>query len=331
MNKKMSKKKKIIISAVAVLIVLIIAALIVVGNMLVNFALARGAMDNQDVDVMPESTLSVEEQQKIQESWQVQIAQAEDWLAASRVEPVQVISDDGLRLCASMIITDENSHKWLIAAHGYGGNRMQLMPMASHYGLRGYNALMPDLRSYGESEGKYIGMGWLDRKDMLLWIDLVLQKDPQAQIVLHGISMGGATVMMTAGEKLPENVKAIVEDCGYTSVWDIFKDELKYLFKLPAFPVLNVSSGISDLRVGYNFKEASAIKQVKKAQVPIMFIHGSEDNFVRTSMVYELYDACPTEKELLIVEGAGHGNSHGYKTEEYFTAVFAFLDKYVEG
>ena len=197
--------------------------------------------------------------------------------------------------------------------------------LASYYGLKGWNALLPDLRGCGDSEGEYIGMGWPDRKDMLQWINWIIARDQGAQIVLHGISMGGATVMMTAGEALPGNVKAVVEDCGYTSVWDIFADELDYLFHLPAFPLLNIASGISTLRAGYSFTEASALKQIAKAQVPVLFIHGSEDNFVHTDMVYPLYDACSAEKQLLVVEGAGHGNSSNHAPDLYFETVFSFL------
>ena len=135
--------------------------------------------------------------------------------------------------------------------------------------------------------------------------------------------------MMTAGEALPGNVKAVVEDCGYTSVWEIFADEMNYLFHLPTFPLLNIASGISSLRAGYSFSEASALQQIAKAQVPVLFIHGSEDNFVHTDMVYRLYDACPTEKQLLVVDGAGHGNSSNHAPDLYFETVFGFLDAHM--
>ena len=86
----------------------------------------------------------------------------------------------------------------------------------------GHERIAPDLRACGDSEGNFVGMGWLDRKDVLRWIDYIIQRDPDAEIVIHGISMGAATTMMTAGEDTPDNVKAFVEDCGYTSVWDVF-------------------------------------------------------------------------------------------------------------
>ena len=134
---------------------------------------------------------------------------------------------------------------------------------------------------------------------------------------------------MTSGEELPPQVKAIVEDCGYTSVWDIFEDELGALFHLPAFPIMPVANVISSLRAGYSFSEASSLEQVKKARVPVLFIHGEKDNFVHTEMVYPLYEACPAEKQLLVVEGAGHGSSYSKDPDLYFDTVFGFVDSYV--
>jgi fermentation-respiration switch protein FrsA (DUF1100 family) len=138
--------------------------------------------------------------------------------------------------------------------------------------------------------------------------------------------MGGATVMMTSGENLPDNIKAIIDDCGYTSVWDEFTDEAKYLFNIPQFPILYTASAISNIRAGYTFQEASAIEQVKKTKIPIFFIHGSEDNFVNTNMVYRLYEACPTQKDIYVVEGAGHGQSLYLDPDLYFEKVFNFIN-----
>lgn len=192
---------------------------------------------------------------------------------------------------------------------------------------KGYNVLLFDQRSHGESEGTYIGMGWLEKDDVLDWIDFVITKDSDANIILHGTSMGGATVMMVSGETLPENVKGIVEDCGYTSVWDMFANELDYLYGLPTFPVLNAAQLVGEIRAGYNFKEASSVESVKKATVPMLFIHGGADNYVVTDMVYDVYEACPTTKELLIVVGAGHAQSHYIDPELYYSTVFTFIEK----
>ena len=321
----MSKKKRIVLFSVLGLVILLAVGLLWGANYLVTFAIGRSTGLQ---DIAPESTLSEEATHNIVENWQQQSSQAEKWMEQAETEAVQVDSSDGLKLRGEAVISDPASHLWVIAVHGYRMSHSSMSALASYYGLKGWNALLPDLRGCGDSEGDYIGMGWPDRRDMLQWIDWIIRRDSEATIVLHGISMGGATVMMTAGEDLPGQVKAVVEDCGYTSVWDIFTDELDYLFHLPAFPLLNIASGLSSLRAGYSFSEASSLNQIAKAQVPVLFIHGSEDNFVHTDMVYRLYDACPTEKQLMVVEGAGHGNSFNHMPDKYFETVFSFLDRF---
>lgn len=149
-----------------------------------------------------------------------------------------------------------------------------------------------------KSQGDYIGFGWPDRKDYVQWIEKVLTENgQQEQITLYGVSMGAATVMMTSGEKLPDNVKAIVEDCGYSTVNQELQYQLKELFNLPSFPLVNVTSGITKLRAGYFFGEASAVKQLQKNHLPMLFIHGENDTFVPFSMLDEVYNATQGPKE----------------------------------
>ena len=109
---------------------------------------------------------------------------------------------------------------------------------ARKYYEKGYSILMPDLRAHGDSQGNIVGMGWLDRMDILKWTDLILAENPEADIVLHGISMG-ASADDGFRERLPENVSAIIADCGYTTVWDILEYQLKRLYDFPVFPLLH--------------------------------------------------------------------------------------------
>ena len=169
-------------------------------------------------------------------------------------------------------------------------------------------------------------MGWLDREDILRWIDFILADDPQAKIVIHGISMGAATTMMTAGEDTPENVKVFIEDCGYTSVWDVFSSELQLRFGLPEFPILYTASGVAKLRAGYTFGEASALRQVENCEKPMLFIHGTADDFIP----YELYNAKPGDnKAELTADGAGHGEAMYALGDTYWDTVFDFIEPYM--
>ncbi|WP_312880252.1 alpha/beta hydrolase [Paenibacillus phytorum] len=190
------------------------------------------------------------------------------------------------------LAADRSTDRTVILAHGYAGQAMQMGKLAQMYkDTLGFNVLIPDARGHGRSEGHYIGFGWPERKDYVQWIDKVIEHmGEQSKIVLHGVSMGGATVMMTSGEALPPNVKAIVEDCGYTTAKDQLAYQLKRMYRLPIFPLLHLTSLLTKLRAGYFFGEASALDQLQKSKTPMLFIHGDADLFVPTDSDQVRYD-----------------------------------------
>ncbi len=234
---------------------------------------------------------------------------------------------DGLSLHAYFAKGD--SHKYIITAHGYRGSSDFNVSHVKPFVDMGWNALIIDQRAHGLSGGRYISMGWNESRDIVSWVDEIVRTDSEAEIVLHGISMGGATVLMAAGLPLCDNVKAVVEDCGYTSVWDIFALQLKTLYHLPAFPILYVTSFLCKLRFGFSFKEVSALESVQKTKLPILFIHGDADTFVPFSYMEKLYQAAPSPKEKLIVEGARHAFAQKVNPSLYFQVMNDFLRSYV--
>ncbi len=243
-------------------------------------------------------------------------------------EDVFINSFDNLKL-HGYILKTENSDKWAITVHGYTNKAESMSAMAYKYHSLGYNILMPDLRGHGKSEGSYVGMGWHDRLDILKWIDLIIKENKDAKILLHGISMGAGTVMMVSGEELPENVKVIIEDCGYTSAKEQLAYNLKTMFKLPSFPILNFCSLITKIKDNYFLSEASAIKQLQKAKVPILFIHGDKDKFVPFYMLDKLYNACSSKKDKLIIKDVGHAKSESLKSDLYWNKVEDFIKPYM--
>ena len=251
------------------------------------------------------------------------------WIYDSKdKEDVFINSFDNLKL-HGYILKTENSDKWAITVHGYTNKAESMSAMAYKYHSLGYNILMPDLRGHGKSEGSYVGMGWHDRLDILKWIDLIIKENKDAKILLHGISMGAGTVMMVSGEELPENVKVIIEDCGYTSAKEQLAYNLKTMFKLPSFPILNFCSLITKIKDNYFISEASAIKQLQKAKVPILFIHGDKDKFVPFYMLDKLYNACSSKKDKLIIKDVGHAKSESLKSDLYWNKVEDFIKPYM--
>ena len=243
-------------------------------------------------------------------------------------EDVFINSFDNLKL-HGYILKTENSDKWAITVHGYTNKAESMSAMAYKYHSLGYNILMPDLRGHGKSEGSYVGMGWHDRLDIIKWIDLIIRENKDSKILLHGISMGAGTVMMVSGEELPENVKVIIEDCGYTSAKEQLAYNLKTMFKLPSFPILNFCSLITKIKDNYFISEASAIKQLQKAKVPILFIHGDKDKFVPFYMLDKLYNACSSKKDKLVVKDVGHAKSESLKSDLYWNKVEEFIKPYM--
>lgn len=242
---------------------------------------------------------------------------------------VYINSFDSLRL-HSYEIKESNNNKWAITVHGYTANAEYMSSIAYKYYTLGYNLIVPDLRGHGKSEGHYIGMGWHDRLDIIKWIEYILNKDENAQILLHGISMGAATVMMVSGEELPKNVKVIIEDCGYTGAKEQLAYKLKNMFKLPSFPLLNICSIITKIKAKYFISEASAIDQIKKSKTPILFIHGDKDKFVPFYMLEELYNGCNAYKDKLIINNAGHAKCEKVDSDLYWDKVITFISKFIK-
>ena len=238
---------------------------------------------------------------------------------------------DGERLHALYAWAPEPTDRTAVIVHGYTDNAVRMLMIGYLYNHDlGFNILLPDLYYHGESRGRAIRMGWKDRLDVLQWMEVANGIfGGHTQMVVHGISMGTATTMMVSGEEQQPYVKCFVEDCGYTSVWDQFSKELKGQFSLPAFPLLNVASGLCDVKYGWNFREASALKQVAKCDRPMLFIHGDADDYVPTWMVYPLYEAKPGEKELWVVSGAAHALSYRDNRAEYTRRVGEFVGKYI--
>lgn len=238
-----------------------------------------------------------------------------DWLMTSR---------DGLRLHALCVYAGAGA-PWAVLCHGYTGNCTDMAEYARRFYEAGFSLLLPDARGHGASEGDYIGMGWPERRDVADWARRITAEYGAPDIVLMGVSMGAATVMMAAGEPLPENVRAIVEDCGYTSAWDEFRYQMKRTFGLPPFPVLYTTDALLRRRAGFSMRQASAVEQVKRSRTPILFIHGGRDEFVPFAMLDMVYAAADCPKERYAEPDAGHGESKDVAPERYWSRVFGFL------
>lgn len=315
----MRKTAKIMVIVLSIVLCFVVLGLLIGSNYMFKFALEPLA-ENE--------LLENDNEAGTVEFGIIELSEEERWLITEGQGEV-IKSHDGLDLFARFIPSKTASDKFAILVHGYKSSSGVMAKYAKHYYDLGWNILVPDQRAHGKSQGEYIGMGCLEKKDMLGWVQLLLEKKSQAKILLHGVSMGAATVMLLSGEKnLPQNICALVSDCGYSSVNDQFTVQLKELFGLPAFPLLQTTSLLSKIRAGYFFGEGNCAKAVSKSNIPILFIHGDKDTFVPFEMLEKVYAAASCEKEKLVVPHAEHGNAMDVNPELYWTTVDNFVAKY---
>lgn len=245
-----------------------------------------------------------------------------------------ITAPDGTRLHALYVRASTPTPRIVIAVHGYQDAAGRMLHVGRMYARDFHaNILLPDLRYHGSTPGEYIGMGWRDRLDVLQWANAVpgiFGVNPDSvRLAVHGISMGAATTMMLSGEQhLPPYLRAFVEDCGYTSVRDIFASVLKSDYGLPTFPLMEATEALCRRRYGWTFSEASPLESVRRCRLPMLFIHGGRDTYVPTSMVYPLYAAKPAPKALWVAPGSEHALSYRDHPVEYERRVRTFLDRY---
>jgi len=315
----MRKSTRLISTTLLIVVVLLVAVSVAGGFYLVRYALVP---DNRDLDY--ELTAhNMDERVPGFYAWYSGLRES------GHLHDTAIVNDRGLRqhavfACAAQ---PDSAQGTAVLAHGYTDNFVSMMHIARMYrDSLNFNILVFDQEFHGQSEGAAINMGWLDRLNAALWTEVAHNIWNDSFMVVHGVSMGGATAMMLSGDPDPEWVSAYVEDCGYSGVWDQYAKELHDKFGLPPFPLLNVADIICRIRYGWGFKEASSLNQLARSTKPVLFIHGSEDNYVPTPDLYRCFDAKTRGfKKLYLVENARHAQAFEKDQASYTAEVRDFI------
>ena len=243
------------------------------------------------------------------------------------LEELTIITYDSKKLYPVLIKQKQRTNKVAIIIHGYYANFKDMSAYAKLFYELGYNLVLTQNRAHGKSEGKYIGMGWLDRLDVLQTIHEVIARfGKNCEIDLFGLSMGGATVCMLSGEDLPSNVKHIISDCAYACPYEVFKTVYETRVNFLSKPILNYLNYYAKLKCGYSLKNADARTKICNAKVPILLIHGEEDKFVPYENLQILYESAPKNlRYKKTFKGARHAESLPLNEEEYKNLVKNFL------
>lgn len=226
------------------------------------------------------------------------------WWEKQKKIRYEIKSFDGFKLVGQFI--EANSNRTVIVVHGFGGSHWQMQQYCKLFHDKNFNVLAIDNRAHGESEGNCVGFGFLEKNDVIAWVDFLTEKMPENKILLFGLSMGGTTVCCASGDKNLKNVEAVISDCGFDTankeICHLLRKH-KILLKLFKKHLYSYVKRLYDLDVN----QIDATKYVKDTKVPILYIHGQEDNFVPVENLSNLYNSTPSNlRDKFVVEDADH-------------------------
>ena len=264
----------------------------------------------------------LDEKSKLIDAYKIDLC----WWEKQNFMVLNIVSHEGLKLRGFFL--DRNSDKVAIIVHGYRCDYREMSSYAKMFFNMGYSILVTENRGHGKGEG-FIGMGFLDKDDILSWINILVEKNPKYKIVLFGLSMGGSAVCLTAGEPLPQNVKCIISDCAFENVYK----QIEYVFNKNHGKIKNVilKNFNTYMTRAYDFNLLSADCSValKKSNIPVMIIHGKSDTYVPVQNALNLEEKIPTfRKYVYLVEGAGHALSYAQNPRKYETKLREFLKQW---
>ena len=237
---------------------------------------------------------------------------------------LEIRSFDGLKLKGYLVERDPK--EVVICVHGYKSDpESDFCDRSEIYAKRGTTVLFVHDRAHGNSEGRYLGFSELDRFDVAKWVDKINELYDNPRIWLHGVSMGGATVIHCADMNL-KNVCGIIDDCGFNSILGISKALISDMYHMPYLPIGYIAWFWAKILNKVDFNTSIGEICVKHTNLPILFIHGKEDHFVPTYMSERMYEACTSPKELHLIDNCGHAAAYMCAKEEYTDAVNRMLD-----
>lgn len=278
---------------------------------IINLQKGPGMLDEESLKILYSSKESLE---------------SVEFYRQTRHREITAKSIDGKNLYA--LHYKNPSDIYVIFCHGFTGDPNTDNVFAKRYYDMGFNVILPYSRAHGKSEHGYCTMGYYERLDILRWSEKIAGINPDAKIVLHGVSMGSATVMMATGENLPENVRCCIADCGYTRLTGLYEHMIGN--KIIGKAIINCANTVSQIKLSFDFKKASPVDFVAKSKTPTLFIHGDKDTTVPFEMHKQLYDAASCEKEMLVVPDSPHAISELVSPDLYWSTVSEFIAKHTK-
>ena len=245
------------------------------------------------------------------------------WYDPLEKKEYTVTSYDGYVLHVQFLKNSCGTDRCVLISHGYTDNRFGALKYARMYLELGFNVIVYDLRGHGVNEPTFCTYSVRERKDLSALIMDSRDRYPAMSLFgIHGESLGAATSIAVLEEKPP--IDFVVADCGFGQIMPVLQAGLKGMH-LPAF-LVHIASLCAKIRYGYSFDQMRPVDSLHHNTVPILFIHGAEDDFIPPSHSEQMKAETGGYAELHLIAGAGHANSILTDPETYRYTVKRFLE-----
>ena len=246
------------------------------------------------------------------------------WYDSLEKTDYTVTCEDGYALHAQYLKNPDAADRFVLISHGYTDNRFGALKYARIYLELGFNVIIYDLRGHGQNEPAFCTYSVRERKDLLALIRDSLRRWPNPSLFgLHGESLGAATSVAVLEEKPP--VDFVVADCGFSEIMPILENGIRKM-NLPVF-LVRIASLCAKVRYGYSFGEMRPVESLKENRIPVLFIHGAEDDFIPPEHSEKMKNATQGYAEIRLIPGAGHAQSVLKAPDAYREYVTGFLKK----
>lgn len=218
------------------------------------------------------------------------------------------------------------SESFVILCHMYGATPYSMGEYAKHFYDLGFNLVIPELTTANGNNEKSLFLSSADTDNILFWINYITENNENSKIILFGVSTGGATAFEVAGEKLPENVKCIITDSCYSTLWDLYGNYLSVAYEKSPFPIRNIASLYCSIKYDVDLKETGPYSLAKQVEKPVLFMHGESDVIATVNDNNDLYMECEVKgrKQEFIPE-AEHSRIITKDSEKYWEYIDEFI------
>lgn len=249
-----------------------------------------------------------------------------DWFKSRKWQSVEIAAADGVSL-KGIWLPVKKAEGAILLLHGYGASPMHMAPVARWAEKRKLSVLAVSQRAHGESGGTYTSLGLLEASDTHMWLEKLRELCGEScPLILYGSGMGGAAVLYSLGESLPDNVIAAVSESGYPCAKALMKHIIKHEYHMRAFPTLQLLCLFGRMNWHGRAAGSDACENLKTSKLPLLLSYGKADTRIQPEMTKAAYEASPApQKKLVECEKAGHGACTLSEPEKYFGELDAFL------